>query len=141
MADALLVLNAGSSSLKFSLFAAGPLDLRLHGEIEHIGSAAHFVARDSRNTVLGEKRWSEPLGHTQALAYLLDFLPREADYASVFGEYFECWSDGGDEVVSANKLHLVERGEPINDSRFKFANDVVIKTFTNRGGTATDQNY
>ena len=44
MADALLVLNAGSSSLKFSLFAAGPLDLRLHGEIEHIGSAAHFVA-------------------------------------------------------------------------------------------------
>ncbi len=80
MADALLVLNAGSSSLKFSLFAAGPLDLRLHGEIEHIGSAAHFVARDSRNTVLGEKRWSEPLGHTQALAYLLDFLPRAAAY-------------------------------------------------------------
>jgi acetate kinase len=80
VADALLVLNAGSSSLKFSLFAAGSLDLRLHGEIEHIGSAAHFIARDSRDTVLGENRWSESLGHTEALEFLLDFLPGAAAY-------------------------------------------------------------
>ena len=80
MADALLVLNAGSSSLKFSLFAAGSLDLRLHGEIEHIGSAAHFIARDSRDTVLSENRWSESLGHTEALEYLLDFLPGAVAY-------------------------------------------------------------
>ena len=55
MADALLVLNAGSSSLKFSLFADQSLDVRLHGEIEGIGGAAHFFARDSRETTLGEK--------------------------------------------------------------------------------------
>jgi len=80
LADALLVLNAGSSSLKFSLFAAGSLDLRLHGEIEHIGSAAHFIARDSRDTVLGEKRWRKSLGHTEELRFLLDFLPGAAAY-------------------------------------------------------------
>ena len=80
MADALLVLNAGSSSLKFSLFADQSLDVRLHGEIEGIGGAAHFFARDSRDTPLGEKRWTEPLGHDEALAFLLDFLPGAAAY-------------------------------------------------------------
>ena len=80
MADALLVLNAGSSSLKFSLFAAQTLDIRLHGEIEGIGGAAHFFARDSRDTELREKRWTEPLGHAEALEFLLDFLPSAAAY-------------------------------------------------------------
>lgn len=80
MADALLVLNAGSSSLKFSLFAAQTLDIRLHGEIEGIGGAAHFFARDSRDTELREKRWTESLGHAEALEFLLDFLPSAAAY-------------------------------------------------------------
>src|SRR3954469_23484223 len=80
MADALLVLNAGSSSLKFSLFAAATLDVRLHGEIEGIGSAAHFVALDSRETQIGDKRWNEPLSHRAALEFLLDFLPGAAAY-------------------------------------------------------------
>lgn len=80
MADALLVLNAGSSSLKFSLFAAQSLDVRLHGEIEGIGGAAHFFARDSRNTLLGEKRWTGSLHHAEALEFLLDFLPGAAAY-------------------------------------------------------------
>lgn len=80
MADALLVLNAGSTSLKFSLFAATSLDLRLRGEIEGIGHASSFLARDSRDTVLGEKTWTLPLGHTEALEFLLDFLPGAAAY-------------------------------------------------------------
>ena len=80
MADALLVLNAGSTSLKFSLFADQTLDIRLHGEIEGIGGSAHFLARDSRDTTLGEKRWSEALDHAGALAFLLDFLPSAAAY-------------------------------------------------------------
>lgn len=80
MADALLVLNAGSSSLKFSLFDDRTLDLRLHGEIEGVGGTAHFFARDSRETMLGEKRWDAPLGHPEALEFLLDFLPSAAAY-------------------------------------------------------------
>ncbi|MEE9587659.1 MAG: hypothetical protein V3V97_06530, partial [Hyphomicrobiaceae bacterium] len=47
MSDAILVLNAGSSSLKFALFetaAAADADpaLRLRGEIEGIGRSARF---------------------------------------------------------------------------------------------------
>jgi len=80
MADALLVLNAGSTSLKFSLFADQSLDVRLHGEIEGIGGASHFFARDSRETTLGEKRWTGALDHNEALAFLLDFLPGAAAY-------------------------------------------------------------
>ena len=80
MADALLVLNAGSSSLKFSLIAAQSLDLRLRGEIEGIGGAAHFFARDSRDTPLGERRWTGSLQHSEALEFLLDFLPGAAAY-------------------------------------------------------------
>lgn len=80
MADALLVLNAGSSSLKFSLFADRTLDMRVHGEFEGIGSTTHFLARDSRETALGEKRWDASLNHAEALAFLLDFLPGAAAY-------------------------------------------------------------
>ena len=80
MADALLVLNAGSSSLKFSLFAAASLDLRLRGEIEGIEGKPRFLARDSRGTVLGEQRWDSPLGHGAALEFLLEFLPGAVAY-------------------------------------------------------------
>ena len=80
MADALLVLNAGSSSLKFSLFDAGTVDVRLQGEVEGIGGATHFFARDSRDTLLGERRWPDSLSHAGALEFLLDFLPGAAAY-------------------------------------------------------------
>ncbi len=80
MADALLVLNAGSSSLKFSLYAADPLDVRLRGLFENIGASAHFQATDGRETVLDDRKWEGPLTHAAALEFLLDFLPRAAAY-------------------------------------------------------------
>ena len=48
MADAIAVLNAGSSSIKFSLFALrdAALDLTHRGQIEGIYTAPHFVAKD-----------------------------------------------------------------------------------------------
>lgn len=49
-ARSLLVLNAGSSSLKFSLFdATSPHDLALvaHGEIEELGQSPRLIAKDS----------------------------------------------------------------------------------------------
>lgn len=65
MADVVLTLNAGSSSIKFSLFevdATGSPPSRLvsRGEIEGIGSAPHFIARDLTGTVLAEQRWPNP---------------------------------------------------------------------------------
>lgn len=74
MADALLVLNAGSSSLKFSLYAAQGLELVLRGEVEGIGSHAHFLALDARGAALREQSWREPVDHQGALALILGFL-------------------------------------------------------------------
>jgi acetate kinase len=42
MTKFLLTLNAGSSSLKFALFAADRLKPRGRGKIEHLGPEAHL---------------------------------------------------------------------------------------------------
>lgn len=77
MNDAILVLNAGSSSVKFALF---PTDRRparqalvCEGEIEHIGHALHFIARDGAGTTLAAH---QPRGtsHEDALAALLGWI-------------------------------------------------------------------
>lgn len=80
MADALLVLNAGSASLKFSLYSAATLDLRLHGQFDNREATTHFTASDSRETAIEDRRWDGPLEHGAALAFLLDFLPGAAAY-------------------------------------------------------------
>jgi acetate kinase len=68
MADAVLTLNAGSSSIKFSLFEVdGASSLASRGEIEGIGTAPHLVARDPAGLVLGEQRWSDPNESFQSL--------------------------------------------------------------------------
>jgi acetate kinase len=70
MADAILTLNAGSSSIKFSLFEldkSAQLSLASGGEVEGIGSAPHFVARDQAKKVLAEQRWPDPKQDFQSL--------------------------------------------------------------------------
>lgn len=54
---AVLVLNAGSSSLKFQIFALGPagLERRVKGQIDGIGVRPHFVAKDAAGTVLADR--------------------------------------------------------------------------------------
>lgn len=78
MEQVILVLNAGSSSLKFSLFAAHQAEpeLRLRGQIEGINGAPHFIARDTAGAILAEQRWSEDsqLGHAGAALHLVEFL-------------------------------------------------------------------
>ena len=55
----ILVLNAGSSSLKFALFAAGAsLTQTVWGEIENLDSTPHLTARDKSKASLAERRWS-----------------------------------------------------------------------------------
>lgn len=57
MADAILTLNCGSSSIKFALFErAGPRRIA-HGRIEGLGTAPHFQAFDGSGSLLVEKRW------------------------------------------------------------------------------------
>ena len=75
MTDIILVLNAGSSSIKFSLFADGGADpaALASGQVEAIYNAPHFVAKDAGGRILGQRRWDagQPLGHDGALAHIL----------------------------------------------------------------------
>jgi acetate kinase len=73
MADAIVVLNAGSSSLKFSVFLDGePPTPLLRGQLEGLFTEPHFVARDAGGAVVGEKQWpaGTPLGHRGAIEFL-----------------------------------------------------------------------
>ena len=78
MADVILVLNAGSSSIKFSAFDAGgeSMQLLLRGQIEGIYTAPRFVAKAADGTEIGSKTWEKgtELGHAGAIAHLVDFL-------------------------------------------------------------------
>jgi len=46
MREAIAVLNAGSSSIKFSLFGGADLELVVRGQAEAIHTAPRFVAKD-----------------------------------------------------------------------------------------------
>jgi acetate kinase len=78
MSDAILVVNAGSSSIKFSLFLerGEALDPLLGGQIESLYTAPRCKAKDAAGTVLSEQQWAqgETLGHDGAIAYLAGFL-------------------------------------------------------------------
>jgi len=81
MADAILVLNAGSSSLKVSLFALadGAPALKLRAQTEGLYTAPRFVAREPSGTVVATREWGngERLGHDGAIKHLLAFLKGE----------------------------------------------------------------
>lgn len=76
MADAILVLNAGSSSLKFSVFLAGdPPKAFLRGQLEGLFTSPRFVARDALGTIDGDNEWptGTKLGHDGAIEYLFEW--------------------------------------------------------------------
>jgi acetate kinase len=86
MADAILVLNAGSSSIKFSVFAErdGEPAPALSGLFEGLYTAPKFTARDAAGAGAGEGSWDPGtrLGHDGAMAHLIEFLrARRGDYA------------------------------------------------------------
>lgn len=78
MADAIAVLNAGSSSIKFSLFAidGDALDLTHHGQVEGIHTAPHFIARNRDGAIEADEPWdlAQASGHAGALERLLGFI-------------------------------------------------------------------
>jgi len=76
--DTIAVINAGSSSLKFSLFGVrgNELELTAHGQAEGLYTAPRFVVKDAPGRVLDEKSWPDgtALGHDGALDHMLAFL-------------------------------------------------------------------
>ena len=82
MSETILILNAGSSSIKFQLFATQGgegLERRLKGEIEGIGTNPHLTAESKDGRSLIDKSWSaEELGDAAAaLDHVLDWLTQE----------------------------------------------------------------
>jgi acetate kinase len=78
MTDAILVINAGSSSIKFSVFVAkdGGLSPAFRGQIEGLFTSPHFIAKDAASKVIAEKSWGDgaKLGHAGAIEHLRLFL-------------------------------------------------------------------
>src|SRR5262245_11305615 len=78
MADGILVINAGSSSLKFSLFLVKGEDLVLdvRGQVEALDSAPKFVAQGPSGETVAARSWGEgaKLGHDGAVEHLRGFL-------------------------------------------------------------------
>lgn len=78
MKDAILVLNSGSSSVKFALFLveSNALELQLRGQLDGLFTAPRFVAKNPTGQVVAEKSWGEgvKLGHEGALEHLRGFL-------------------------------------------------------------------
>jgi acetate kinase len=81
MSDAILVVNAGSSSIKFSLFVAraGSLEMAVRGQVESLYTNPHFVAKNAAGSVVSEKTWNNgtQLGHAGALDHLSGFIRGE----------------------------------------------------------------
>jgi acetate kinase len=79
MAEAILALNAGSSSIKFALYrlaASDRLDLVAGGAVEGIGTAPHFTARDAAGAALADRKWPDaaPADHETILGDLLGWI-------------------------------------------------------------------
>jgi len=77
MPETIAVLNAGSSSLKFSVFGVGEtLTLNVRGQVEGIGTAPRFVAKDPSGAVVAEQSWggSDAIDHAGAVEHLFSYL-------------------------------------------------------------------
>ena len=79
MGNVILVLNAGSSSLKFSIFnvgAARVLSAMAVGQIEGLGTAPRLKAKGADGSVIADEQWttSEVANHGQALQEIATLL-------------------------------------------------------------------
>jgi len=80
MGDGILVINAGSSSIKFCLYTVQQDDLQTlaRGQVEGIGVHPHFTAHDGAGELLVEQRWDDPATPRETLlGILLDWLDEQ----------------------------------------------------------------
>ena len=79
MGGTVAVINAGSSSIKFTLFASRPpcgLARIADGAIDGVGTAPRFRARDEHGSQVAEFRWPQGarLGHEDLLSHLMSWI-------------------------------------------------------------------
>lgn len=79
--DCIVVINAGSSSIKFSLFDGPSLRPALRGKIENLyAGVSRFIAGDAQGATVGERSWPDaPIDHEAGMRFLIDFAQTHLD--------------------------------------------------------------
>jgi acetate kinase len=90
MTGTILVVNSGSSSVKFTLYDYRDerLAVRYDGQVDGIGTAPHFVATNHQGQIVNDTRWDVPsteTSHYIALRQLGTWLRANLDEASLLG--------------------------------------------------------
>jgi len=81
MAQGILVINAGSSSIKFAGYrSAGAAELEFlgKGQVEGLRTEPKFTCKDADGKRLGEHRWSAAIAHSTALDYIIQWIEENA---------------------------------------------------------------
>jgi acetate kinase len=145
-----LVLNSGSSSLKFQVFEAkGAGEPRgiFRGQFEGLGSKPRFMATDATGEVIAQTSWGhgEEVRHEQALNHLTSWLLEHSEGFSLAGvghrvvhggkAYFqpvkidEPTLEALERLVPLAPLHQPHNLEPIRILRRQFPETVQIACF------------
>ena len=104
MADTVLVVNAGSSSIKFSVYeldGTRMLQLGSHGQIDGIGTQPRLRARDARGAALTDEK------------YAVDAIPDVPAAMVAVGAWFRTHLDGAVPLVVG---HRVVHGGPLYEA-------------------------
>lgn len=86
MQGAILVVNAGSSSVKFTVYhatGAGQLDAGPHGQLEGIGARPHLSIHDARGAVLLDTESASVADHRSAIAKIREWLREQLSAAEL----------------------------------------------------------
>ena len=73
MTDAIIVVNSGSTSLKFAVYGVS-LALLCRGEIESMPDDPRFLAQDPAGKTLDTHDWQQPIDHRTALHFVVTWL-------------------------------------------------------------------
>lgn len=122
MADHVLTLNAGSSSIKFGLFANEVKAARLvaSGQVDGIGADMWFKAKDARRTVLAERDLVDAprsSGHKEAITVILSWIEKEFPDARIGAIGHRVVHGGphftGPVIIDANVRSALEKFSPL----------------------------
>jgi acetate kinase len=86
MSDGIIVINAGSSSIKFSLYVGGngsEPHLLNKGQIEGIGVAPTFTAKTPDGKGLADAKWDPHISHDDLFSHMLDWIEHHLDGAEL----------------------------------------------------------
>jgi acetate kinase len=118
--DAILAINAGSSSTKLALYELhhGAPKLAASGLLEGLGDKPHFIARDPAGKVLTEQSFQDAAGsHEDHLAVVLDFAEHALGRDTLQAAGHRIVHGGADhvapEIVTPSLLEALEKLVPL----------------------------